>query len=307
MYSRKNWKQRAKYLRLASMRVSHGLRSGLFSSRFSGYGIEFDSVREYEFGDDVRSIDWNLTARSQRVYVKQHREERDLSIFVIIDVSPSMRLHYEQISPLDKAMETAAILLFAGNQSDCPVGAVAFHGRTSTAMEPKTGENYVLSVLQNLDKFIAREAEPGSVLRSAITGAIKNVRNRALVIIISDFNVTNYERELGLLARKHDTIAIRIVSAIDEQLPEIGSIHFADTESDYSCIIVTNSNELQQLRKKQFNEQLNHWENVCVRYGVLPLRLGLGDDTVRVLQGFFMSAKSKSDFLNKLKLSRTLV
>ncbi|PIE98068.1 MAG: DUF58 domain-containing protein [Treponema sp.] len=300
---------RAKFLKLASISVSQGMRAGIFSSKFRGRGIEFDSVREYEFDDDVRTIDWNLTARSGKAFVKLYREERDLNFFLLVDSSASMHIKFDGVSVFEKALDVSGLLLFAAYHSGCPVGAIPFAGTQGKALLPQSGEEYVLSILSNIENFAYNTESQikGTAMSKAIAGASRFLRGRAMVIIISDFKVAGYADELATLSRKHDCVAIRIISPFDYKLPPVGVVPFVDSESNMEILAPTGSVDFQNERMRNFSEELVRWKNMCIKYGVLPLEMPLKADSVQALTNFFLSAKNKREFLNNLKLGRNLV
>lgn len=292
--------ERAKQLKISSLSISEGLRSGGFSSAFRGQGIEFDSVREYETGDDVRSIDWNLTARSGKTYVKMYHEERDLSIFICVDFSLSMEPGLDRIKPKEKAVEAAALLAFAGANIFSPVGALFFDGEKGPLFIPRTGEEHILTILKSMEDFaFCKNRKPvrGTRLASSIRAASKILRSRSLVIIISDFKVEGYEKSLGLLAAKHDVVCVRINSSIDSFLPAAGSIQFKDPETNFKMILPTSSKLFQMEYKKNFTEDVLRWENTCAHSLANPVLLNVNDDAVKVLGNFFLSKQSNRRIL----------
>ncbi|UTC65847.1 MULTISPECIES: DUF58 domain-containing protein [unclassified Treponema] len=287
--------ERAKQLKISSLSISEGLRSGGFSSAFRGQGIEFDSVREYETGDDVRSIDWNLTARSGKTFVKMYREERDLSIFICADFSLSMEPGLDKISPKEKAVETAALLAFAGSHIFSPVGALFFDGEKGPLFVPRTGEDHILAILKSMEDFaFSKNRKPlnGTRIAASMTAASKILRSRSLVIIISDFKVEGYEKQLGLLAAKHDVVCIKIHGSIDSSLPAAGSIRFKDPETNFRMLLPTGSKIFQMEYKKNFAEDISRWENTCKHSLANPVLLDINEDTVKVLGNFFLSKQS---------------
>lgn len=289
--------ERAKQLKISSLSVSEGLRTGSFGSAFRGHGIEFDSVREYETGDDVRSIDWNLTARSGKTFFKLYREERDLTVFLCVDFSCSMTINTGIVSPAEKAVETAALLTFAARAIFSPVGALFFSGEKGPFFPPRIGENYILTILKSMEKFAASEKNgPGNTngtdLASSLTAVSKILRSRSLVIIISDFKVEGFEKQLGFLALKHDVVCIRLTSASDSYLPNVGTLPAKDVESGFKMLVPTGNNNFQNEYKKNYFEELIRWENLCKRCFAHPVLLNITDDSAAVLSDFFLSKQT---------------
>lgn len=283
-YEVKSLAERARYLRLASIGLAEGMRSGSFRANFRGQGIEFDSVREYERGDDVRAIDWNVTARTGRAFVKTWREERELSVFLIIDNSLSM-LTGGSVSRRDVAFETALLIALAAEQMASPVGALLFDGVLQKAIKPRAGKDQILTLIRWLDD--AQIPVEGSFLEGALAGASRLLRSKALVVVISDFRIAGYEKPLGILARKHDVLAIRITSPFDTELPRAGYLPFRDPETNQMISVPTNSQVFRNQWATENAQMVARWKTLCIRRGVSPLELSVEDDPVKILQNFF--------------------
>lgn len=282
----------AKQLKISSLSISDGLKSGNFTSVFRGQGIEFESVREYETGDDVRSIDWNLTARSGKIFIKLYREERDLTIFLCTDFSLSMDFGDYGISSKEKTLETAALLAFAGINISSQIGAFFFTGEKGPIFMPRGNPDHVSAILKSMEDFAFNKqkyTKKGTGLETALTVASKILRHRSMIFIISDFKVEGFEKKLGLLAAKHDVICIRIINEQDKELPQAGSIHFKDMETDFGMIIPTGSKSFRLEYKKNFYEELERWLGICKRCLAHPVLLNVSDNTVKVLSNFFIS------------------
>ena len=289
--------ERAKQLKISSLLISEGLRTGCFSSAFRGQGIEFDSVREYEAGDDVRTIDWNLTARSGKTFVELYREDRDLTVFLCTDFSHSMSIGGGKFTPKEKAAEVSALLAFAAHNIFSPVGAVFFSGGKGPMFLPHSGEDHILSILKSMENFafyknIKPYFQRGTNLASSLTAVSKILRSRSLVMIISDFKVEGFEKQLGLLASKHDTVCIRITSDTDFMLHKTGTIPAKDAESGFKTLIPTSNKNFQIEYKKNYYEELLRWENLCKRCLAYPVLLNINDNAAKVLSEFFLSKKN---------------
>jgi uncharacterized protein (DUF58 family) len=276
---------RARYLKLAALSVSEGMRTGGFRSCFRGQGMEFDGVREYERGDDIRSIDWNVTARSGRPYIKVYREERELTVLLIVDDSLSMDTAPGSVSRREKALEAAALIAFAAEMNASPVGLVMFDGSTSKVLKPRAGRDQILTILAALDH--EKRVRAGSALGGAIAGAARILKSRSLVIVLSDFRTTGYEKPLGILARRHDVLAVRVVSPSDEELPNVGYVRFADPETGVRASFPTASASFREHWAREHREGVARWEHVCSRRGVSSLVLSTAGDAVRELSRFF--------------------
>lgn len=282
--------EKARYLKLAAFTLSEGMRTGSFRSCFRGQGMEFDGVREYESGDDIRAIDWNVTARSGRPYVKLYREERELTVFLVVDDSLSMTTGTRERSRQDAALEASAMLAFASEYNASPIGSIVFDGSVGRLFKPRTGRDHIMSLLSDLEQ--RKRISTGSVLNSAIAGASRILRSRALVVIISDFRSAGYEKSLGILSRRHDVLAIRITSSFDSDLPRAGYLSFRDPESGLVRDYPTSSATFRSYWARDHYEAVSLWEQRCLRLGVSPLVMPLEQDAGTVLTRFFTGRRS---------------
>ncbi len=258
---------------------------GSFRSCFRGQGIEFDGVREYERGDDVRSIDRNVTARSGRPFVRMYREERELTVFLVVDDSRSMRAGSGDSPRRNTALEAAALLAFAAERNASPVGSVVFDSAPGKSFPPRAGRDRVLAILSDLEHRESRAG--GTALAGALAGAARVLGSRALVIVISDFRSTGYETALGILSRKHDVVACRIVSPVDLSLPDVGYAAFKDPETGERESFPTASPAFRARWEREGREAIHHWERACLRRGVAPFVLSTEDDAGVELARFF--------------------
>lgn len=280
---------RARYLKLAALSLSEGMRSGGFRSCFRGQGMEFDAVRAYERGDDIRSIDWNVTARSGHPYVKMFREERELTVFIIFDISLSMETNGGLVPKRAKALEAAALLAFASGHNASPLGAVTFDRQIQTVYKPSTSRDQILSVLVSLEND--RASGPGSALAGALAGSSRVLRSRSLVAVLSDFRTAGYEKSLALLARHHDVVAARIESPADSCLPAAGLVPFRDPETGAEALLPTGNPSFREQWEREYRENRSRWEQACLRRGVSPLVLSTEEDTLRELSAFFAGVR----------------
>lgn len=296
--------ERSKQLQLAALSLAQGMQVGSFRSHFRGRGIEFDALREYEQGDDIRSIDWNLMARSGKTFVKLYREERDLQLFLIVDISASMRSGSAKESPQEKTMEAAALLTFAAEHLNSALGILLFDGKIARILQPQRGKHASLSILRALERaIISGSIVRGTALGPALEAAAKLLRQRALIIVLSDFKVENFEKELGLLARRHDVAAVRITAPYDEALPAAGIVRFTDPETGLERLLPTNSHRFQQDRVRRAAEETQLWENTCIRCGAYPLVLPYNGNTVKILNQFFLTGKYGIHPINRYRQS----
>ena len=280
--------KKALYLRLMAEDIADGMKSGNFRSLYHGQGIEFAGVRDYIRGDDIRTIDWNVTARMGRPYIKIFEEERELQIFLITDSSLSMQLENNsgRRTKYASAAETAALVTIAAEINACPVGAVFFDGAIHFSCEPSLGKEQTMQILNHLDRLPSNPT-PGSVLPNAISAAAKVLRKRSLVFVLSDFRCGGWEKPLIALAQKNDVIAINIHDAWDEELPSLGTVVFKDMESGAKMSLPSSSPSFKKEWRSYNEMNQNRWQDFCIKHGIMPVVLDTKTEPVQVLNQIF--------------------
>ena len=280
--------KKALYLRMMAADIADGMKSGNFRSLYRGQGIEFAGVRDYIRGDDIRSIDWNVTARMGRPYIKIFEEERELQIFLIVDSSRSMQLENvtDRRTKYAAAAETAALVAIAAEINACPTGAVFFDGAINFSAEPALGKENTMQILNHLDRLPPSPVS-GSVLPNAITAAAKVLRKRTLVFILSDFRCADWEKPLINLAQKNDVIAINLHDAADEELPSLGTVKFMDVETGRKMSLPSSSPAFKKEWRNYNEMNQNRWQDFCIKHGIMPVILDTKTEPVQVLNQIF--------------------
>lgn len=289
--SRESLSKKASYLRIASSSLAESLKSGIFQSLYRGQGVEFSGVREYLRGDDVRAIDWNVTARLGRPFVKIFDEEHEFQMFLIVDRSASMFTGSKEHVKYEIAAETAAVLSIAAEINETPIGAVFFDGKIHFSCKPEYGRQQTMTLLSKLDEI--EYIENGSVLGNAISGAVKILKKHTLVFIISDFRSADWKEPLKLLAQKNDVIAIRITDSSELELPDIGSVPFKDIETSQRRIFTTKSPSFKSAWKDACRQRISKINNFCLRHGAGFLSISTEEDCIRCLSRYFESKGRK--------------
>ncbi len=203
--------------------------AGEYQSVFKGQGMEFAEVREYQPGDEVRSIDWNVSARMRRPFVKRYVEERELTVLLVVDCSGSSDVGTGARFKRETAAEVAAAFAMLAVRSNDRVGAVLFTDQVDTAIPPRKGRRHALRVLRDLVSH--RSGGRGTNLAGALTYARRALRHRSVVFILSDFVAPAFEKELRLLARRHDVVAVTLEDPGERVLPDIGTARLVDAET----------------------------------------------------------------------------
>ena len=209
--------------------------AGEYHSVFKGRGMEFSEVREYQFGDDIRSIDWNVTSRMGHPYVKKHVEERELTVILLVDFSASGEFGTRRQFKREIEAEICAILAFSAIKNSDRVGLIAFTDRIETFLSPRKGKDHVLRVIREVLYF--RPRGRATDLGMALQFMYRTITKRAVVFVVSDFLAQGYEQPLRVAARKHDVIAITVTDPREEDLPPIGLLDLEDAETGARVLV----------------------------------------------------------------------
>lgn len=285
--SRESLSKKAAYLRIVSNSLAESLKSGHFRSMTRGYGIEFSGVREYLRGDDVRSIDWNVTARMGKPFVKQFEEEKEFQMFLIVDRSSSMFTGSQGHIKYTSAAELAAVLVIAAELNEIPVGAVFFDGKIHFNCKPEFGRHQTMKLLSKLDEV--EDVQNGSALKNAITGATCSLKRKSLVFVISDFRSTNWQESFKMLCQKHDVVAIRVTDDSEMELPDIGSVPFQDIETGEKRIYYTSNFSFKVAWKNAYKERIEKISKLCRKHKADFISITTEEDCVRTLSRYFES------------------
>jgi uncharacterized protein (DUF58 family) len=274
-------------LELKAGRLVTDALAGNYLSAFRGRGMEFDEVREYTPGDDVRTIDWNVTARLGTPYVKVLREERELTMVALVDVSPSQAFGSRRRTKLQAAAEMAAILAFLAIRSNDKVGLVAFSDHVETFVPPKKGRAHVWSIISTILSHQGKGR--GTDLGGALDFLTRVSKRRATVFVISDFWAQGFETQLSAAARRHDVIAAITRDPAERALPEAGLVLYRDLESGREALVDTSSRRARESYERALVAADKRLQDVFRRCGVdsFPIEVGgaagQGASTVQAL------------------------
>ena len=279
--------KRASYLRIVARDLADGMKAGNFRSLTRGQGIEFAGVRNYIRGDDIRSLDWNVTARMGNPYVKLFEEERELQIFIIVDSSKSMFLDTgDKKTKYSAAAEAAALVTIAAEMNGCPVGAVFFDGAIHFSCKPQFGREQTMLILTHLDRLSEKKVT-GSALASALNGAGKLLKKRSLVFVFSDFRCGDWQKPLISLAQKNDVVALRLQDKFDSELPNYGTVLFEDAKSGYKLTIPTTTAKFKKEWRSYNLSNMRKWQDECNKHGIMPVVFDVKQDPLLVLSSVF--------------------
>lgn len=265
--------------------LSQNIFAGEYHTAFKGRGMTFAEVREYQYGDDVRAIDWNVTARFGRPYIKVFEEERELTVMLLVDVSGSLEFGTTQQYKKDIITEVAATLAFSTIQNNDKVGAVFFSDKVEKFIPPKKGKKHVLHIIREL---LVLEPESN---KTDIAGALKYftnaIKKRSTAFIISDFMDNGFERTLSIANNKHDVAALQVFDIRESELPDVGLIKLKDAETGERLWIDTGDKRLRKSYKHQWNERQLQLQKIFKQSGVDSVSMSTADDYVRALMRLF--------------------
>ncbi len=266
--------------------LSRNIFAGEYHSAFKGRGMTFSEVREYQYGDDIRDIDWNVTARHNHPYVKVYEEERELTMMLLVDVSGSRLFGAVGEQKREMMAEIAATLAFSASQNNDKIGVIFFSSKIEKFIPPKKGLHHILYIIRELIDFAP--AEKGTDIGEALRFMSNALKKRCTAFIISDFiDDGDYYQPLSIAARKHDVTAIQVFDRRDSELPPIGLMRVADLESGEECWIDTSSDKVRKTYSKWWYDNRQKMSHIMSRCRVDCASVATDEDYVKALMAMF--------------------
>ncbi len=275
-------------IRSIQIKTSHmvtELMAGEYVSAFKGRGMEFNAVREYAPGDDIRLIDWNVTARMNQPYIKEYIEERELNVMLMVDVSSSGEFGSIKKSKNEIAAEVASILAFAAIRNNDKIGLIVFSNKIEHYIPPKKGKAHVWNIIRTILNF--KPEGKLTDLNLPLEYLLKIQKRKCIAFLISDFQATNYETNVKLVKQKHDLVAIAISDPRESHLPELGFIHLRDTESGEVRLIDTNDREMTSLLTSYERKKRGDLKNLFHSMGVDTIEIYTDGSLVEPIIRYF--------------------
>lgn len=272
-------------IEITTSRIVNEYFSGQYHSAFKGRGMEFDEVREYTPGDDIRDMDWNVTARYAAPHVKRFREERELTVMLLVDVSPSTMFGSMPKLTAHLAAEVAAVLAFSAMKNNDKVGLLLFSDTVEKYIPPKKGRNHVLAILRTA--VYHRSRGHGTNLAAALSYISRIQKKRAVIFLLSDFHAVFPEREIDMTNSAHDLIAVHCSDPREYSLPPVGIMECRDTESGTVTMIDTFDRRARERYAKAANERDAARTRFFRRHAVDTVSLSTGTDYAPLLARFF--------------------
>ena len=271
--------------------LSHQMFGGEYQSVFKGHGMAFSEVREYQYGDDVRDIDWNVTARLHHPYIKIYEEERELTVMLLVDVSGSNRFGTHHQFKEELVAEVAATLAFSAIEGNDKVGVILFSDRIEKFIPPKKGTKHILRIIRELIGYEAQSH--GTDIGNALRYFTNVVKKRCTAFLLSDCMDNAYEEPLKIAARKHDLAVLRINDIHEQQLPNIGLMPLYDPESGATQWVDTSSARTQACYAERYGALRNQTDELLRRHNIDCADLYTGDDFVKPLMRLFRARRTR--------------
>ena len=277
--------KKVRKIEIKTRRLSDHVFGGEYHSTFKGRGMTFSEVRQYQFGDDVRAIDWNVTARYNEPFVKVFEEERELTLMLVVDVSGSEFFGTTQQFKRDVLTEIAATLSFSALQNNDKVGLLLFSDQVELFIPPKKGRSHILRIIRELLEFEPQnKATDISAALAFLSGILKK---KAIVFLLSDFMDNGYEKTLRIAAKKHDLTGIRVYDKLEEKLPNLGIVPMVDSETQKIQWINTRSKNVRDRYERHQREQRESFESLFKLNGAGTIHCRLDESYVKKLLGYF--------------------
>ncbi|MCD6544337.1 MAG: DUF58 domain-containing protein [Flavobacteriaceae bacterium] len=277
--------KKVRKIEIKTRRLSDHIFSGEYHSSFKGRGMTFSEVRQYQFGDDIRSIDWNVTARYNEPYIKVFEEERELTMMLMVDVSASESFGTIQQFKRDLITEISATLAFSAIQNNDKVGLLLFSDEIELFIPPKKGKTHVLRIIRELLEFHPKSK------KTDITHALRYLSNvmkkKVILFILSDFMDDDYDNALKIIGKKHDVTGIRVFDKYEKEMPKLGMVCMQDAESGKIKLVNTNSKAVRTGYKAHYLKMVDYFENSFKKSGSGTISTRIDEGYVKKLLGYF--------------------
>ena len=283
--------KKVRKIEIKTRRLSDHIFSGEYHSSFKGRGMTFSEVRQYQYGDDVRAIDWNVTARYNEPYVKVFEEERELTMMLVVDVSGSEFFGTTQQFKRDTITEIAATLAFSAIQNNDKVGLLLFSDGVELFIPPKKGKSHVLRIIRELIEFHPKSTKTNiSEALKFLSGVMKK---KAIVFILSDFMDEAYEQTLKIAGKKHDVTGIRVYDKHDASIPNLGMVSMLDAETGKTMLVNTASKSVRNGYNAHYLKMVDYFEKSFRHSGAGIISTQIDESYVKKLLGYFKHKGSR--------------
>ena len=277
--------KKVRKIEIRTRRLSNQIFSGEYHSSFKGRGMAFSEVREYEAGDDIRSIDWNVTARLNHPFVKIFQEERELTAMLIVDISGSESFGTKTQFKKDLITELCAVIAFAAMQNNDKIGLILFSDKIEKFIPPKKGKFHVLRIIRELLEFKPENTKTD--LTQSLKYFTNVIKKKSIAFVISDFLATNYLDALKITGKKHDTIAVQIYDEREKEIPNLGLIKIIDSETNELNWVDTSNEKVRNNYAKWWNNHQKYLNEAFIKSNVDVIKIRTDESYVVPLMNFF--------------------
>lgn len=277
--------KKVRKIEIKTRRLSDHIFSGEYHTSFKGRGMTFSEVRQYQYGDDVRAIDWNVTARYNEPFVKVFEEERELTMMLMVDISGSESFGTKNQLKRDMITEIAATLAFSATQNNDKIGLLLFSDQIELFIPPKKGKSHVLRIIRELIEFESKSKKTD--LSQALKYLSSVLKKKAIVFLISDFMVKDYEHTLKIASKRHDVTGIRVFDQREESIPNIGVVNMLDAETGETLLVDTTSYKVRMDYEKYYRENVNYFKDIFSKCGAGTISSRVDESYVTKLLGYF--------------------
>jgi uncharacterized protein (DUF58 family) len=277
--------KKVRKIEIKTRRLSDHIFSGEYHSSFKGRGMTFSEVRQYQYGDDIRAIDWNVTARYNEPYIKVFEEERELTMVLMVDISGSEFFGTSEQFKRNTITEIAATLAFSATQNNDKVGLLLFSDAVELFIPPKKGKSHVLRIIRELIEF--QPKSNSTDIGNALKYLSNVMKKKAIVFVLSDFMDSDYDHSLKIMANKHDVTGIRVYDRRDEEIPNLGMLPVLDAESGKRFLVNTMSKKVRTNYKSNYLASVDYYEKSFSKSGAGTISTRVDESYVKKLLGYF--------------------
>ena len=277
--------KKVRKIEIKSKGLSNHIFAGEYHTAFKGTGMAFSEVREYQSGDDIRSIDWNVTARYNTPFVKIFEEEREMTVMLLIDVSASGDFGTNKQYKKDLATEIAAVLAFSAIKNNDKVGVIFFSDRIEKFIIPKKGKSHILRIIREIVSL--KPDSKGTDVSMALEYFNSVIKKRSICFLLSDFTSAPFSKPLKIASKKHDIVGVRIHDKRESEMPNIGLVPMQDMETDKLVYVDTSDKEIRLNYSKTRSQKIKELNKIFETNGVDLVQISTGEDYVKPLVNFF--------------------
>lgn len=277
--------KKVRKIEIKTRRLSDHIFGGEYHSTFKGRGMTFSEVRQYQYGDDVRNIDWNVTARTNEPHIKVFEEERELTMMLMVDISGSEFFGTSSQFKNEVVIEIAATLAFSATQNNDKIGLILFSDEVELYIPPKKGRSHVLRIIRELIEFHPKSKETNIVEALKFLSSV--MKKKAIVFVLSDFIADDYKHTLKIASGRHDVTGIRVYDKHEEAIPNLGMVQMQDVETGEYMLVNTASKKVRLNYSKYYNDKVNYYKDSFSKSGAGAIDCRVDESYVKKLLGYF--------------------